>query len=500
MKRKMKNNRHGNIIVFGLCGMLLSLFSVNTSFCDPELENLHLYGGDNRDECMDHIITSDGGYALFGWSMSWRDHGSLFWLLKIDENGDSLWSKTYGTEGWNTCHKGFQTEDDGFILIGYSTQTLYSDANVLIVKTNSDGDSLWSKTYGGPREDKVFSAIRSADGGYSLAGHSNSWNEGQESFYFLKLDEDFDSLWSNTYGTTGIEVCKEVIQNQNNEYVLAGDIITRFRGSDFLVVFVSEEGDSLRSFNYGSRYGEIGNTINEVDSAKYVISGYTSRTRNSQNQQISAVCLNDRGHTLWLEDFGVDSLRYDEIALSSFYENERLYLSGYFEGKFGLISIDVDGNLLSEQYWEAPKTASCYSILKEDENTFSLTGYCGWFTEVGERIVNAQDYFYFRSDLDLSIDNFEMKSHRNLNFFVIQSYPNPFNSLLTITINMGKDEIANLNIYDINGRKIKNSMQMQFTAGRNSFYIDAAPLPNGVYFLNITNNRFNQTSRIEVLK
>src|ERR1035437_4380984 len=126
--------------------------------------------------------TTDGGYIILG-SVTYSHE----YLLQINSFGDVLWSKIYGTSGNDFGLSVCQTSDGGYITGGYTTSGLGSN-DVYVIKTDSIGDTLWTKIYGGPGDDKAYRIKQTTDGGYIIAGLSNSFGAGGYGGYLIKTN------------------------------------------------------------------------------------------------------------------------------------------------------------------------------------------------------------------------------------------------------------------------------------------------------------------------
>ena len=195
------------------------------------------FGGSLGDACYSMQQTTDGGYILAGSAQSF---GSNAWLLKTDENGDSIWSQTYS----GSIRSVQQTSDGGYVLAG--AYCLPGDCNFLLLKTDANGNQIWSRTFGGAEYDDCQSVQQTWDGGFILAGRTESFGAGNKDFWMVKTDINGDSLWSRTFGGTLAEYCYSVQQTTDGGYMLAGH--TRSFGwacPNFWLVKTDENGDSL---------------------------------------------------------------------------------------------------------------------------------------------------------------------------------------------------------------------------------------------------------------
>jgi hypothetical protein len=175
------------------------------------------FGGEHSDVCLSVQQTNDEGYALIGQTVSFGSGENDLWLVKTDANGDSLWSRAFGTEGEESGSAVHQTADGDYILAGNSGQS-----NYLLMKTSAQGDSLWSHSYGGDGWDQCNLVQQTADGGYLLGGHTESFGGGSWDYWIVKTDAYGDSLWSRSFGESSSEECYAVQQSGDGGFVLAG--------------------------------------------------------------------------------------------------------------------------------------------------------------------------------------------------------------------------------------------------------------------------------------
>lgn len=146
--------------------------------------------GTNGTDNIEHIIRQpDGTYILAGGT---DDTGGLGgndgYLVKTDTGGTVLWSKVYGGNSQDDFHQVYRTVGGNFILSGTSRSSGALEPNMWLIKTNSSGDSLWSRTYGGDNHDHGYSAVQTSDGGYIFVGYSSSFGFNGEDAYVVKTD------------------------------------------------------------------------------------------------------------------------------------------------------------------------------------------------------------------------------------------------------------------------------------------------------------------------
>ncbi|MBU0508236.1 right-handed parallel beta-helix repeat-containing protein [bacterium] len=179
------------------------------------------FGGSQADECYAVRQTTDGGYVLVGHTSSFGAGSLDIWVVKTDSNGSGLWNRTYGGGGSEQCGSIRQTTDGGYIL-GGRTSIGAGNGDYWMVKISANGDSLWSRTFGGSNIDEGGNIQQTAEGGYIFGGYTQSFGMGGSDFWLVKTNENGDSLWSRVYGGTQDDACTFVQQTADGGYVWAG--------------------------------------------------------------------------------------------------------------------------------------------------------------------------------------------------------------------------------------------------------------------------------------
>jgi len=148
------------------------------------------FGG--SDEDYGHAVqqTDDGGYIITGYTRSFGAGSADIYLIKTDSNGDTLWTKTFGDSLIDSGKSVQQTSDGGYIITGYTKSFGSGGSDVWLIKTDSNGDSLWTKTFGGNGWDYGVSIQKTFDGGYIFTGATYSYGNGESDVWLIKTDSD----------------------------------------------------------------------------------------------------------------------------------------------------------------------------------------------------------------------------------------------------------------------------------------------------------------------
>ena len=165
-----------------------------------EMSFTKTFGDNRRDRGINLIPTSDGGYAIVGYTSSLDAQQEDVYLVRTDPQGEILWSKTYGGEGKDNGWEVLELEDGGFLIAGFTNSFGVGEMDIYLVRTDASGTLLWESTFGGPQSEFGWALAPTADGGYVLAGQTNSFGDGEEDGYLVKVNAEGEEIWSQTFG------------------------------------------------------------------------------------------------------------------------------------------------------------------------------------------------------------------------------------------------------------------------------------------------------------
>ena len=180
------------------------------------------FGNVNNDLGKSVIQLIDSSYIMVGYTNSIGFGGYDIFLVKADKYGALVWQKTIGGTDWDFANSLQQTLDGGFIIAGSTYSYGYGNADGYVVKTDASGNISWSKTFGGANDDEFKSVIQTADGGYALAGYTKSYGDLNGDAWVFKLLANGDSSWSKKYGGIKEDFANSITQLQNLDIILAG--------------------------------------------------------------------------------------------------------------------------------------------------------------------------------------------------------------------------------------------------------------------------------------
>lgn len=263
----------------------------------------YVQGGNRVDRCYAVIETSDGGFACLGYTESSGAGLADIWLIKLDASGAYQWDHLYGGSGIDIGYGLVETPDHGFAIVGRSTTYSNGDADFVFVRTDSVGDVQWIKNYGGALFDLAWSVILTSDGGFALAGRTQSFGSGGEDFWLVKTNAVGDSLWSKTYGGTALDRAYAVTECADGGFALGGHTFSGGAGlSDFWLVRTNSTGDSLWSKTIGTTSSDPGYFMRETAEGGFVLAGVSFGGGAAADVWVAK--LSASGDSLWTKRVG----------------------------------------------------------------------------------------------------------------------------------------------------------------------------------------------------
>ncbi len=179
------------------------------------------YGGGGSDwaNCM---VTSSDGYVIGGITWSFSTNSYDVYLLKIDHAGEKVWEKAYGGSGYDEASSIVRSGDGRLIVAGETRSFGAVFADVYLLEIDNDGNLLWQKTYGGPRDDYARCIIQSGDGGFIVVGATGDPNERQADVHVLKIDAEGNKVWERSFGGAENDRATCVVPSRDGGFVVVG--------------------------------------------------------------------------------------------------------------------------------------------------------------------------------------------------------------------------------------------------------------------------------------
>jgi hypothetical protein len=295
-------------------------------------------GGKNDDDGNSLIQTSDGGYLIAGYTESFGEGEADVYVVKLDAKGNLQWTRTIGGPGYEIGYSLIQTSDGGYAIAGESSSFGAGEADVYVIKLDANGNLQWTKTIGGPASEVGSSLIQTSDGGYVIAGFTNSFGAGEADVYVVKLDASGNLQWTKTIGGPKGDWGFSLIQTSDGGYAIAGATQSFGAGEwDVYVVNLDAKGNLQWTKSIGGPAGEIGFSLIQTSDGGYAITGATT-SFGAGGTDVYVVKLDAKGNLQWTKTIGGPA---DEIGFSLIQTSDGGYAITGATTSFGAGGTDV---------------------------------------------------------------------------------------------------------------------------------------------------------------
>jgi len=347
-------------------------FLVLSSFSSLNAQWARAYGGYDGDNANSIQQTSDGGYIVAGYSSSFGAGGYDVWVLKLSSTGAIDWQHTYGGSGNDYANSIQQTSDGGYIVAGYSSSFGAGDYDVWVLKLSPTGTIDWQRTYGGSDWDYTNSIQQTSDGGYIIAGSTNSFGAGDYDVWVLKLSPTGTIDWQRTYGGSDGENANAYSIQQTND---GGYIVTGYKEfgagtEDIWVLKLSSTGTIDWQRAYGGSDVDYAHFIQQTSDGGYIVAGNTF--------SISTGCSD-----IWVL----------KLSLTGTIEWQRTYGESCGENAYSIQQTSDGGYIVAGKTWPFGVGSSDAWILK-----LSSTGTIEWQRTYGGSDWNSANSIQQTSD------------------------------------------------------------------------------------------------------
>ena len=243
---------------------------------EPVEEWSKTFGGVDGESGQSVQQTSDGGYIITGETYSYGTGSSDLWLVKTDTVGTQMWSKTFGGADYDYGSSVQQTSDGGYIITGETYSYGTGSFDLWLVKTDAVGTQMWSKTFGGVADDSGQSVQQTSDGGYIITGYTYSYSVGEDDLWLVKTDASGTQVWSKTFGGAGYDWGDSVQQTSDGGYIITGGTESYGAGLDDLwLVKTDAAGTQMWSKTFGGAGYDWGDSVQQTSDGGYIITGST---------------------------------------------------------------------------------------------------------------------------------------------------------------------------------------------------------------------------------
>jgi hypothetical protein len=242
---------------------------------------LKTFGGRGIEIAKDIVASPDGGYVIAGSTTSAGSGASDAYLVRIDEQGNVVWDKTYGGSGDDAVYSVVPSAG-GYVACGRKDVSTVKDKknfDLYVIKTDKDGKLVWEKTFGGNEMEEGNGLAATADNGYIVAGMTGSKGNGNGDVWVVKLSKDGNIEWDRTFGGKARDYGNSVIQTPEGGFVVAGNSGEK---NKIYIIALDPTGKPLWEKYYGSGNADIAGSIIRNRDGSFVVCGMTQATPNTK--------------------------------------------------------------------------------------------------------------------------------------------------------------------------------------------------------------------------
>ena len=314
----------------------------------PDTEWDSTFGGSDDDYAYSVQQTTDGGYIIAGATQS---YGAGLWdayLVKTDASGNMEWEQTFGGSNHDIAKSVQQTTDGGYIVAGTTNSYGAGASDFYLVKTDASGNMEWEQTFGGSSYERAYSVQQTTDGGYIMLGETQSYDAGACNFYLVKADALGNMEWQQTFGGSDDDYAKSVQQTTDGGYIMTGFTISYAAvNADFYLVKADALGNMEWEQTFGENNDNLAYSVQQTTDGGYIVGGQTANY-SADWYGVYLVKTDALGNIEWDNTFGNsdydDAFSVQQTADGGYIIGGVTWSYGAGGGDFYLIKTDASGN------------------------------------------------------------------------------------------------------------------------------------------------------------
>jgi len=269
-------SREGGYVFTGSmqAGTELELFIMKTDSVGNTIWDRRYKGQNEGNSGYSIKPTFDGGFIIGGVSNGWASSTMSMYLIKTDSLGIAEWEKEIYVNSVNECNSVIQTRDSCFVLGGSTEDTITGKLKLCLVKTDVNGDTLWTKSFGGAGLRRGWEVIETYDGGLAITGVAAQFGPGIASLYLLKTNAYGNMLWEKAIGTNYQDDGFALQETFDNGFIIAGNSYNLL-----YLVRTNEFGDTLwtkRIDDGGILVDVQGHSVKQLKNGEFIVAGWVT--------------------------------------------------------------------------------------------------------------------------------------------------------------------------------------------------------------------------------
>lgn len=443
------------------------------------------------EECHHITETADHGFALVGNSQLSGNNYLDILLVRTDAIGNTLWTRTYGDTIVGQEGRCVVEDGEGNLVVVGTKHLSMLERNAWIIKTNSSGDTLWTRLYGGATSADAHFVDTTSDGGYIITGRRYDAGEFANAF-LLKLDGSGDVDWTRTVGGLAYEEGNQVQQTDDGGYMVAG--VKDQVGDTFDFYLIKTDADGVVEWTqaYGGSAVDYCRSGKQTADQGYILFGESDSYVANSSWVVKA---DAAGDTLWTRilqrsngDYGYSvNLTEDGGFIFGGYSNNPGYRDDYW-----FTRLDADGNTVWMKTVGHGDDQRGMSVLQASDGGYVLAG------SSSEPGPTFQDFYVVKLGAEVAVAHDDVPlPHSALR---LRSAPNPFNPLTVISYTLPRDAPVHLAVYDLRGQKVATLQQGFQPAGNYRTRWHGKGMASGIHIARLDVADQTESMKIVLLK
>lgn len=446
------------------------------------------YGAGLGEWFTDVDTCSDGGYIMAGTTSSATSRD--FFIVRTNSVGDTLWTGIFGGAMREEAMGVVQTSDQGFLAVGQTDSWGAGLMDMYVVKLDKFGKMQWGKTYGGAKDDIANSVMELPGGGYVVLGETESYGAGAKDVYMLRLNNQGDTVWTKTFGTTAVEDGKNMVVRNGNIYLVGNTTPAPGGNKDALLLRCDLQGKLKSAFALGTDSIDVARSIGYSKNEMFTIGGYTLIEGKSDAEGFAFI-VDTLGQVHSAKHYGSGQNDY-------FYDGAMgVYSEAIFVGRTdGFNAMSGDGYVVKT---DSGLYSTCNEVLMTIKSTkANITQSNGAIISINlnrkrmpfgvvDQVLGDSVLCY---ESWVGINNESMDNGFNVS-------PNPASGKVTISLSQEFGASSGVvTLFNLYGEKV-----LQKTTNQSITHLDLSRLQEGVYLLNVRfNNGDSSTEKLVVMK
>ena len=246
-----------------------------------------------------------GGYAVCGLTSSEGNGLEDFFVIKVNSHGQQVWRKTYGGTGLDIASSICETFDKKLLVCGYTESFGAGEDDIYVLKLNENGNEIWSKTFGGSASELGRKIVELSDGNYAVMGCTGSYGAGKRDIYLIKTDSDGNEIWSKTYGDSRCQDAFSFKETSDGGFIIAGHSDTSSDLLEAYLVKTDSEGVKIWNNTYegSDNFYDYAKDVIETDNGNFLVCGHTKIRLGRKNEALLFL-VDPNGNEIWKEEYG----------------------------------------------------------------------------------------------------------------------------------------------------------------------------------------------------